>query len=409
MFFSRSLFFKELGLSTEVLNALNKSYPHISIPTEIQEKAIPAILKRKNHVVLASQTGTGKTLAYLLPLIHFLRTDEVVHNVEIRNSRPRALILVPNRELCQQISNVAKNLSHYSRFSSLDISGGKKSAIQTKALKDKVDLVITTPGRLIKHQESGRIWFTDVRHVVIDEADTMFAKDFMCDLEKILLPIEGRKNTLKTYHFPTQFIMACATLPEHTKTLLMKRFQNGQITFILSKKLHQCLGRIKQTFIHLNGRGGDKHDALLNVLKTYKDRRWIVFCNTIASCRSTDHFLTEQGFSCSCYHGGIPPKMREANWKMFLSNERSILICTDIGSRGLDTTMVEHVILFDFPLSPLDYLHRIGRTARAGKPGRATSLVTKRDRILAAAIQVGLNFPIVKLANLDKFTILDSE
>jgi len=167
----------------------------------------------------------------------------------------------------------------------------------------------------------------------------------------------------------------------------MKRFQNGQITFILSKKLHQCLGRIKQTFIHLNGRGGDKHDALLNVLKTYKDRRWIVFCNTIASCRSTDHFLIEQGFSCSCYHGGIPPKMREANWKMFLSNERSILICTDIGSRGLDTTMVEHVILFDFPLSPLDYLHRIGRTARAGKPGRATSLVTKRDRILAAAIQ----------------------
>eukprot|EP01116_Phalansterium_solitarium_P022362 TRINITY_DN7353_c0_g1_i1.p1 TRINITY_DN7353_c0_g1~~TRINITY_DN7353_c0_g1_i1.p1 ORF type:complete len:744 (+),score=249.24 TRINITY_DN7353_c0_g1_i1:92-2323(+) len=392
---------KRLGLSDDVIQALAKSHSAIESPTSIQSQVIPAVLKRQN-VMFAAQTGTGKTLAYLLPLVQQMRQDEFERAVKLREKRPRALVLVPNRELADQVLAVAKSLSHYCKFRSVAISGGAKEAPQKRAFEKPVDLLVATPGRLVQLNEQDNVRFTDVRHVVVDEADTMFQDDFAEDLSKIFLPIQGRIEHDASYVAPTQFVVVSATMPKSIIKAIDGHFPN--IRKVLDTKLHTVVNRLKQDFVHAPL--SDKHAPLLKALRAVPARKTIVFCNTVDSCRSTDYFLVEQGYRTACYHGDILPKPRDANWETFVSGHASVLVCTDIASRGLDTTAVEHVVLFDFPRTPIDYLHRVGRTARAGTKGRVTALVTKRDQALATAIQEAIKNN-VSLEGLDVSKIIE--
>eukprot|EP01114_Cavostelium_apophysatum_P020500 TRINITY_DN6890_c0_g1_i1.p1 TRINITY_DN6890_c0_g1~~TRINITY_DN6890_c0_g1_i1.p1 ORF type:complete len:524 (-),score=47.96 TRINITY_DN6890_c0_g1_i1:22-1593(-) len=380
--------FGSLGISNEVLNSLKLSYPDIQLPSPIQETAIPAVLNKKNpSVIIAAQTGTGKTFSYLLPLAQILREEETLFKMTTRRSRPRALILLPNRELCDQVLEVAKQLCHHAKLRAVGLTGGNSYSADNAKIKDGVDILVATPGRLLQYQEQEKLYFTDIRHVVVDEADAMIEKGFGEDLEKLFLPIKGRKDTLPTYYFPTRFIFVTATLPDSVRTKLQKMFPG--IKEIATHSLHRSVETLKHEFIKVSN---NKHEILDSTLSSLQSpQRILVFCNTVPSCRSTDHFLSEQDYKSTSYHGDIPSKTRDANWRAFVAGDKPILVCTDAASRGLDTTMVDHVIMFDFPTTVVDYLHRVGRTARAGRKGKAISFVAKRDRFLADAIQNAIN------------------
>ncbi|PRP89793.1 DEAD-box ATP-dependent RNA helicase 39 [Planoprotostelium fungivorum] len=373
--------FSLLGLSPLVVQGISTAIPTITQPTLIQTQAIPEILKRDKDVIMASQTGTGKTLSYLLPIIHHIKEDE--KKVPSRDQRPAALVLVPNRELCQQVGAVAKQLSHFIKFRTTQLTGGQSKHKENRKTEGKIDLIIATPGRLLEAVERGHLFLTDVRHVVVDEADTMFDKDFGTELDKIFLPIKGRKTEIETYIRPTQFVVCSATLPEKVRNLIQKQFQH--ITVVKTPDLHHGLKGLKQEWVTILGK--DKFGALNTILLETQGRPTIVFCNTIESCRATEHHLNELGFVCSNFHGEIPYKERQENWERFKRGESRVLVCTDIASRGLDTTFVDDVILFDFPSNSTDYIHRVGRTARAGRNGKAVCFVAAKDRPLANEIK----------------------
>lgn len=367
--------FSELGLTPEALKALENM--NITRPTQIQEIGIPSILKHTQNCILAAPTGTGKTLAYLLPIMQLLKQDEV-EGVKVPAARPRALVLLPSRELATQVLKVAKSISHFIKLRARMLSGGFGVKKQKKTvLKEVIDILVCTPGRLLLHMDNNDIYLSKVKYVVVDEADSLFGEGFKEDLQKVFFPIQKRMEAKKDH---VRFIFVGATFSKSLIELINKQFPNTKK--LISSSIHHIHPTLKQSFIPVTG---DKQEQLLAILqKDLKERkRVIVFCNTIPSCRSTDHFLNEHGIQTSCYHGEIKPTHRERNYRWFVKGERRVLVCTDIASRGLDTIMVDHVILFDFPLNVIDYLHRVGRTARVGRPGKVTALITKRDRALA--------------------------
>eukprot|EP00698_Gefionella_okellyi_P022180 TRINITY_DN7311_c0_g2_i1.p1 TRINITY_DN7311_c0_g2~~TRINITY_DN7311_c0_g2_i1.p1 ORF type:complete len:555 (+),score=144.84 TRINITY_DN7311_c0_g2_i1:2-1666(+) len=366
--------FEQLGLNADLCKALLDM--GITAPTPVQESVIPAILSGKD-VIFAAQTGTGKTLAYLTPIVQRIKDDEA-NGVVCRENRPRALIVVPTRELCFQVLSVAKQLSHIVKFRSMGVTGGARMSPQSKALDLAQDLYVATPGRLLQHREKGRFYFTDLRYVIVDEADTLFAGDFADAMKQLILPVKNNPR------LRPQFICASATIPERTLTFMQKIFPDAKTLF--TKSTHANPKNITQTFVRVATM--DKYGPLLQAINENPDLPTLVFCNTIASCRAADHYLREKGVFAVCFHGGIPPDTRADHWKQFQQGAAKIAVVTDAAARGLDTTMIEHVMMVDFPSTPIDYLHRIGRTGRLGKPGKATSFIQRRDVPLAKAIQI---------------------
>eukprot|EP00741_Cyanophora_paradoxa_P008171 tig00001265_g7908.t1 len=355
----------------------------IHSPTPIQELAIPPI-KRRTDVLITAPTGTGKTLAFLLPVVHNLKEEEEVEEGKTTEMRPRALVLVPNRELALQVLSVGKQLAHHAKFSSLAVVGHKKQSEQRKTMERGVDLVVATPGRLLKHRERGNVFFTRVRYLVIDEADTMVDPTFLPDLEALLVPI--RRNVEEKGR-SVQVILASASVTGPVSRLCDKHFPGAQR--ITAPDAHQLPPKGQHHFLRIPAL--QKQQELLRVVRSRAGQGTLVFCNTIDSCRATAHFLAESGVPApASLHGGIPPRLRAEEWAKFTSGEASVLVCTDIAARGLDTTSVGHVVNFDFPRTAVDYLHRAGRTARAGRPGVVTNLVAPRDGPLADLLQDAL-------------------
>jgi len=216
------------------------------------------------------------------------------------------------------------------------------------------------------------VFLSDLKYLVIDEADTLFDETFKKETEKMLTIL--RKGAEKRNHTPPQTLLVSATLTVELSKAINTHFPNA--TLVAANGLHRPLSRLQHDFVQITS--NDKHQPLLKVLLGNKPGgRTIVFCNDMQSARSTHHFLTEQGFVASCMHSGILPKRRAEYFQQFTTGECSILVCTDIASRGLDTITVDHVVLFDFPYLATGYLHRIGRTGRAGRRGRVTCLLRK--------------------------------
>ncbi|XP_073249244.1 uncharacterized protein [Porites lutea] len=383
--------FRSLGLREDVLNGMKDL--SISKPTMIQRMAIPLILKRE-HVLCAAQTGTGKTLAYLSPIVHHLR-EEQDQGVISRLNRPRALIVLPNRELAFQVLKVAKSLSHNARFRSALLTGGRKLRVLKSGFESPVDLLVGTPGTLLEFLERGRLFLSDVSYLVIDEADSMFDKTFKNDTMQLLETINIRQD--KPSHRSSlpkdaQVTVVCATLPEE--------FFEDTLQDILphlqacTSSHHRILPHVRHKFVKIPQ--NDKPEKLLELLRedlSLHNRRTVVFCNTTPSCDFIGHYLTNNGISHIKLHSTIAIEERSNLFKDFQEEKERILVCTDVGSRGLDTN-VNHVINFDFPISVTDYIHRVGRTGRVRTVPRqddvamATSLMShNRDVRMALAIE----------------------
>ncbi|KAG9458770.1 hypothetical protein H6P81_003278 [Aristolochia fimbriata] len=374
--------FEELGLTEEVMGAVDEMA--ITVPTEIQCIGIPTILDGRS-VVLGSHTGSGKTLAYMLPLVQLLRRDETLSGMVMKPRRPRAVVLCPTRELCEQVFRVAKSISHHARFRSTMVSGGGRLRPQEDSLNAPIDMVVGTPGRVLQHIEEGNMVYGDIRYLVLDEADTMFDHGFGPDIRKFVGPLKNRASKPDDPGFQT--VLVSATMTKAVQKLVDEEFQG--ISHIRTSTLHKKIASARHDFIKLSG-AENKLEALLQVLEPSlaKGNRVMVFCNTLNSSRAVDHFLSENQISTVNYHGEVPAEQRVENLKKFKSDDGDCptLVCTDLAARGLDLD-VDHVIMFDFPSNSIDYLHRTGRTARMGAKGKVTSLVAKKDSMLATRIE----------------------
>ncbi|KAK1298702.1 DEAD-box ATP-dependent RNA helicase 39 [Acorus calamus] len=390
--------FGDLGLTEEAMGALEEM--GIARPTEIQCLGIPAVLEGKS-VVLGSHTGSGKTLAYLLPLVQLMRRDEALYGMLMKPRRPRAVVLCPTRELCEQVFHVAKSVSHHARFRSIMISGGGRLRPQEDSLNAPVDMVVGTPGRVLQHIEEGNLVYGDIKYLVLDEADTMFDRGFGPDLRKFLGPLKNRASKPDDRGFQT--VLVTATMTKAVQKLIDEEFKG--ITHLRTSTMNKKVASARHDFIKLSG-SENKLESLLQVLEPSlaKGNRVMVFCNTLNSSRAVDHFLSENEISTVNYHGEVPAEERVENLKKFKSDvgDCPTLVCTDLAARGLDLD-VDHVIMFDFPLNSIDYLHRTGRTARMGAKGKVTSLVARKDALLASRIEEAIG----KNESLESVSIID--
>ena len=358
--------FADLGLDQNILRAIaDAGYEH---PTEIQEKAIPVILMMKDVIGIA-QTGTGKTASFTLPMI------EVLQGGIAKARMPRALVLTPTRELAAQ---VAENIEKYAKYLSLShalIVGGVQANDQIAKLERGVDILIATPGRLLDLYERGNVLLRDIKFLVIDEADRMLDMGFIPDIEKIisLLP-PLRQNLLFSATMPKPIQKLAEKLMDNPKTIeVAKRSSTtknvAQHLIILSKPLQ-------------------KKEMLLHYIQKLNVESAFVFCNRKRDIDGYAHILEKSGIKAGGMHGDMSQNMRTETLKKFKDGSISVLVCSDVAARGIDISNVGHVFNMDLPMNAEDYVHRIGRTGRAGKTGEAYSFVClKEDEKYLEAIE----------------------
>ena len=347
--------FSKLNISNEVIEALNKI--DIKIPTPIQEKSIPILLDGKD-VIGQAQTGTGKTFAYSIPLIEAI--DEHSKDIE-------TLVLCPTRELSLQVSKeINKLASNLKKVKVVTIYGGESYEKQFKALKSKPQIVIGTPGRIIDQMNRGNLSFSKIKYLVLDEADEMLKMGFQEDLETIL----------KTMPTERQTALFSATLPPFIKNVAKKYMINPEFVKIESKTL--TVDAISQKIYYC--KKDQKKDLLVRLLDYYQFKSVMIFSNTKAMVDELVLFLQNQGFSADGLHGDLKQASRDRVMQSFRTSSVDILIATDVAARGIDIDGIECVVNFDIPNENEIYVHRIGRTARAGATGTAITLATTRSK-----------------------------
>eukprot|EP01138_Halocafeteria_seosinensis_P014147 gb/GECG01014445.1/.p1 GENE.gb/GECG01014445.1/~~gb/GECG01014445.1/.p1 ORF type:complete len:552 (+),score=60.37 gb/GECG01014445.1/:1-1656(+) len=393
----RMAMFTDLGLRSELEHGLQAKC-QIEEPTSIQTQAIPAILSRRREIMIKSGTGSGKSLAYILPIIELLKRDEMEQMIVPRKGRPRAVVLAPTRELVEQLAQVTKCFTHFAKFSSSDAVGGASKKTSRHHIDKPMDMLFSTPGKLRKLLDDKVIGLNDTQYIVIDEADTLLHPNngFREDVDRLLYSA-SKENQL-------QVVLCAATTDKNAQHSIHRTFPKAME--IVDESTHKKPSQLTHHFIRVPKGGEWKHQALLDAIRVTDETfrkdatrslpssdveellpRKIVFCNTTQSVRSTGHFLQENGVDNVCLHKDMPGQLRTSQFQKFKKGQKRTLVCTDAAARGLDIAGAVHVIMFDFPLNAVEYLHRCGRTSRAGTPGIATSLVTKRDEVLASAIE----------------------
>ncbi len=352
--------FDDLGLSADTLRAVHEG--GYTIPTPIQAQAIPEVLKGRDILGIA-QTGTGKTAAFVLPMIDILSAGRA------RARMPRTLILEPTRELAAQ---VAENFDKYGKYQKLTkalLIGGVSFGDQDALLARGVDVLIATPGRLLDHFERGKLLLTGVQVMVVDEADRMLDMGFIPDIERIF----------KLTPFTRQTLFFSATMPPEI-TRLTEQFLSSPKR-IEAAKPATAATTIEQRIIPLPG--GDprtRRAALRAVMQSINVRNGIVFCNRKTDVDVVALSLKRHGFNASPIHGDLEQSLRTKTLDRFRSGDLQFLIASDVAARGLDIPDVSHVFNYEPPRTPDDYIHRIGRTGRAGKQGASFTLCAPSDR-----------------------------
>ena len=348
--------FADLGLSDELLRAVADS--GYGEPTPIQRAAIPSVLMGKDLVGIA-QTGTGKTAGFVLPMI------DILHHGRSRARMPRSLILEPTRELAMQ---VADNFAKYGKYHPLSMAllmGGVQMGDQVKALEKGVDVLIATPGRLMDLFQRGKIMLTDCKLLVIDEADRMLDMGFIPDIEEICSKLPKSRQTL----------LFSATMPPPIQKLASKFLTDPKQVEVARPATANV--NIEQRLVKVSA--DKKKDALKDLLRADELKNAIVFCNRKTTVRELTTSLRRSGFAAGQIHGDMEQAERIAEFDRFKKDEINILVASDVAARGLDVKGVSHVLNFDVPWQPDDYVHRIGRTGRAGAKGIAITLATKAD------------------------------
>jgi superfamily II DNA/RNA helicase len=351
--------FAELGLSAKVLEAITSA--GYTIPTPIQAKAIPIALTGRDVLGIA-QTGTGKTASFTLPMISRLETGRA------RARMPRSLILAPTRELAAQ---VAQSFEKYGVNHKLDVAlliGGVSMDEQTRKLERGVDVLIATPGRLLDHFQRGRILLMGVEILVIDEADRMLDMGFIPDIEKICKLLPPARQTL----------FFSATMPPEI-TRLVHTFMRDPERIEAAPPATTAKTIIQQFIYTPSGEDWDKREMLRGLLRSEGVRNAIIFCNRKVDVAILHKSLVKHGFNAGALHGDMEQRDRMATLDKFRAGEIAFLVASDVAARGLDIPDVSHVFNYDLPRDKDDYVHRIGRTGRAGKEGHATSIVAPMD------------------------------
>ncbi len=359
-----SVTFADLELSEPLLRAISDmGYTH---PTPIQAQAIPAILMARD-VMGVAQTGTGKTASFTLPML------EILADSRARARMPRSLILEPTRELALQVAENFVNYGKYLKLNHALLIGGESMADQKEVLNRGVDVLIATPGRLLDLFERGGLMLNHTGILVIDEADRMLDMGFIPDIEKIvgLLPPNRQTLLFSATMAPTIRKLADAFL--HSPKEITVARQSSVATTITTGIV------VVDEY--------SKRETLRQMLKDPALQNAIVFCNRKRDVDILTKSLVKHGFSAAALHGDLPQSVRFSTLEKFKNDELKVLVCSDVAARGIDIGGLSHVFNFDLPFHAEDYVHRIGRTGRAGREGHAYSIATPYDKALAEAIE----------------------
>lgn len=335
----------------------------IQQPTLIQREAIPAILQ-KHNILCSAETGSGKTLAYLIPTLSALldRKDGAAGGASENTGAPEVVVLAPGRELVDQIGDVARRLCSHGNVRVDVLADGKAAQLSS----ERLEVVVSTPGLLANLVRRGKLNLSLVRQVVVDEADTLLDDSFSDMITEILQNAQVQDLRRDNFQAGAQLILVGATLPTEITESLSGLVDEETLVNVTTPQLHRLLPHVQHKFLRL--KSDTKAGALVETVKmdASAGRAVMVFCNATPSCKWVAHFLAENNVSVASLHGSLPPKDRHDSYNRFLSGEVAVLACTDLGSRGLDTTHVEHVVNFDFPHHMSDYIHRCGRVGRVG-------------------------------------------
>jgi superfamily II DNA/RNA helicase len=359
--------FSHLGLSDKVLAAVAAT--GYTTPTPIQEQAIPHVLARRDVLGIA-QTGTGKTAAFVLPMLTMLEKGRA------RARMPRTLILEPTRELAAQVK---ENFDKYGAGQKLNVAlliGGVSFGDQDTKLTRGVDVLIATPGRLLDHTERGGLLLTGVELLVIDEADRMLDMGFIPDIERVC----------KMIPFTRQTLFFTATMPAEIRRIT-ETFLHNPEKIEVSRPATTAVG-VSQFQVAVGREPHEKREVLRRLLRDAKDlQNAIIFCNRKREVALLYKSLEKHGFSVGALHGDMDQSARTQALNQFRNGEIPLLVASDVAARGLDIPAVSHVFNFDVPHHADDYVHRIGRTGRAGRAGTAISIVTPLDQKSMVAIE----------------------
>lgn len=363
--------FQALNISQKLIETVKKF--GISSPTPIQEKTIPFIQQGKD-VIAQAQTGTGKTLAFLLPIID--RIDSSTPAVQ-------ALIVAPTRELALQITEEARKMTlSFPDRHVLAVYGGQDVEQQLKKLKGANHLVVATPGRLLDHLRRGTIDLSEVSMLVLDEADQMLHMGFLTEVEDVI------RHTAPT----RQTMLFSATMPAPIRTLAKQYMREPEYILVQEKSI--ILDEIKQVVIETTDRA--KQQTLQTLLDKERPFLAMIFCRTKRRASTLNEALLEKGYLVDELHGDLSQAKREKVMKSFREAKIQFLVATDVAARGLDVEGVTHVFNYDIPHDVESYIHRIGRTGRAGGHGLAFTLVASKDQIHLETIEKGINRTIEK-------------
>ena len=354
------VYFEDLPLSEDVLDALWDM--RFEKCTPVQARCIPHLLEGKDLIGIA-QTGTGKTAAYLLPMLSVLRDQPHPHDAV------NCLIMSPTRELAQQIDQALQGFAYYTRTNSVAVYGGNdgiRFEQERKAFAQGADIIVATPGRLISHLQLGNLDLSRTTHIILDEADRMLDMGFFDDIMTIIKQLPAERQT----------VLFSATMPPEIAKMAREVMRDPvEIKIAVSKPAE----KIDQSIYIC--RDNDKTPILKHIFSEGKPERVIVFISSKQRVKELNVILKRRGFNCAAMHSDLEQSERDEVMLGFKQRKIDILIATDIVSRGIDIDDIQMVINYDAPRDPEDYVHRIGRTARAGRAGRAITLIGEKDRL----------------------------
>src|SRR5438034_3034763 len=362
--------FAALGLAPELLRAVaDEGYAH---PTPIQQEAIP-LARAGRDLIGSAQTGTGKTAAFVLPILQRLAAGP--------RGVLRALVLVPTRELAEQVTQSIRAYGRHTHLKGAAVYGGVGMEPQTRALKHGADIVVATPGRLLDHMERGHVDFSKLEVLVLDEADRMLDMGFAPDVRRILNTLPGERQTM---------LFSATISPE--VDALARRALNGHASVEIGRRAQPADG-IEHIIVAVDKL--QKRGALGSILKAKPAGQTLVFTRTKYGADKLVTFLRREGIAANALHGDKAQSQRQRTLDQFRSGEAEILVPTDIAARGIDVDGIRMVVNFDVPTDPEVYVHRVGRTARAGAQGLALTLISPDEWLLMADVErlIGKGFP----------------